>query len=284
MPRRHALRTNYLADHRRKPFDHVVARHLPGTDAAVAMAGDAVVDQHRRNRLFIGDLGVRRTTRRLRHPDLATAHCRAGGGCRSTGQHRIERRRGVLRVTAIGERPVPRVDDQHFAVVAQPERLADQLCFVDQDGQIDALFLCGRSNLIAMLGQVGVDHQERDALRSILVAQVPDVGKRPGVGDAAVALRDQHDRLHVGQIGELVRLACVIQQAEVVDSVAGCDGRTRVGRAASNDRSHRYGQNQSLTKNAAHEFPPEKVDQVDPRQCTASPFFGRTETSQGFVN
>ena len=60
MPRRHALRADDFANHRREARDDVVVRHRKRADAAGAMAGHAVVDQHRGDLLGVGDSLARR--------------------------------------------------------------------------------------------------------------------------------------------------------------------------------------------------------------------------------
>ncbi len=176
MPWRHALGSYHFTDHRREAKHHVVARHLPGRDAALAVAGDAMRTQHGRDGLFVRDLRMRLAAIALRHEDGAAAYIALRDQNLFTAQSGIECIsdiiiRARLNGAAIDYLPALRIQNQHFTVASSPKdspisckssiRTGISLC-------VGARF---RGNGLGCVFQIGIDRQEFDALRLIFCAQ-----------------------------------------------------------------------------------------------------------------
>ena len=63
--------------------------------------------------------------------------------------------------------------------------------------------------------------QKLDAFGFIFVGQLLVSRHRDTRNGTAIALHHKYDRFHIGEVVQLVRFTCSIDQAEVIDAVAG---------------------------------------------------------------
>ena len=133
----------------------------------------------------------------------------------------------VVHGAPVGHGPGGGIDDDHLAGAHQAEGFADELGVVEQHGQVDGERLGFPGDGGAVVLQVGVEQQELDPPGRELVPQRLEAGQGVAHDRAAVALNHDHHRRRVAVVVEVAAAALVVQQPEVVDPVAGLEGRGR---------------------------------------------------------
>ena len=246
---RHAFGADRLADHRRHGLHDLEAVHREGGDAALLVAGDALGLEDRRDLVRVGDGGVLSRLAAISELDLrARFHLDARLGDGLAGDDGVERLRRFGDGAVIGDLELRfRIDHEDFAFALDAERSANELEFVDEDGDVEALgFRFGGGRVARVLR---VQHVEEDALGLVLGLKLFEFGSGFPGNRRAVDLAHKHDCLGVLEIVQLVREAGVVGELEVVGALRdrGCHGRRGDGRdakcgGAENGGSHGRGE------------------------------------------
>ena len=277
MPRRHASRAHHLADHGREAAHDGVVVHRPRPDAAIAVAGDAVVDQKRRDVVHIGDR--RRRGRAWQWAGIGNVAARHG----FPGKQGVQGAGEIFAAAAaaIRQPPTVRLHEQRFAGACETQGLADEPRPVHQHRQ---RHFANR----APIGQtVGVHQQERHALLGVAGRQPLEALHVPLGGRAARAVRHQRDGAGVREIVQLVGSPVLVEQLEVVhpfpdlqrESVAGEGRGTRRG-DHSQMQAHRLPPKKPCTREYGADF---AADQRPRREIAGQPRGQCSRLSRAFA-
>ena len=206
VPRRHPPRAHDFADHRRETAHDGVVRHRPRADAAVAVAGDAVRRQERRDVVHVGGrIGS----------VLAVAGQAARASASAVRRHGFAGEQGIQGGGEIARAPMRQappvgVHQQRLAGARESQGRADDAGVVQQDRQRHLAHN-------AAIGETIRVHQgERDALFRIGAGgALETLHMRRGLR-AARGVRHQGDRARVREIVQFVRLTVLVQEREVL--------------------------------------------------------------------
>src|SRR3989338_6969097 len=111
-----------------------------------------------------------------------------------------------------------RVQDKHFASLADLQSRSNQLSGIHHDREIQALrlrFFTNGSNVV--FGRV--DHQELNILAFPLCAHIAQLGNNRFSCSTAVGLRENNNCIPVAILAELMKIAVLIQQCKVTRSL-----------------------------------------------------------------
>ncbi len=224
---RHAVRAHRLPDHRREAPDHLVAVHREGADAAVHVAGDALLLQDRRDLRGIGDVGEVGGVRPLGEGDRLARGSEGGAGDLRlvAGQQRVHSLVGASQRPAVGHGPGLRVDHEDLALALHAQLLAHQLLLVHQDRDAQAFLRGLGRDGVAAVGEVGVQRPDDDASVLVGVGQLLQLGVAGALVGRAVRPAHHHDRRRVAEVIEVLGQPRVIGELEVVDPLRGGGGR-----------------------------------------------------------
>ena len=144
----------------------------------------------------------------------------------TAGEHVVDRGHEVL----VGRAAIQHLGraglhQEHFADLVDAEPFGDQLRFVHQHRDVEAVLVELLLHRLARFVRDRVDHEELD-LALVLRARLVEGGEVLVADRAGAALDQQRDRLVVVVVTHLVEVALLVQQGEISDALR-IGGRTR---------------------------------------------------------
>ncbi len=216
VPRRHAVGADSFADHRREGFHLLVAVEAERSDAALLVAGDALLFDQRSDRRSVRDLGELGFAgrRAVREADDRAGDRRGGDGRSLASENSVDR---VSRKRAgVGDLHRLRFDHEGLANRRRADLAADELQVVLQDRGGEAVLGRVSQHGFARVFRVRVHDEDLDALGFVGGLDLREF--RTNLRHVASAAHHEHDRRSILVAVQFAGIAIRSHKAEVVDA------------------------------------------------------------------